>query len=182
MPDPDEHARLLAVTGNFAKVLLDHLTVVGAEFTRDLLKGGATLFGRKVAPSRAVLVLAVLNVAGPFLTERLTVVGRLAALPSARRLLLLFLKLLFNLFDDLVELRDNLLFFGADTLSRSAKIEPPLDVAHQASNFVWRIDLQGSDVGRHQPGQLLVPSRNLARVFEQFVGGFHTGRFVEQPV
>ncbi len=101
---------LFTILRDLPEILLDHLAIVGSEFTRDLLQCGTPLFGGKIAPGGTILVLSVLNVARPLLADRPTIVERLAALSAACRLLLLLLQLLFNLLDDLAQLFNDVLF------------------------------------------------------------------------
>ena len=96
-------------------------------------------------------------------------------------LLLLFL-LLFQFFDHLLQLGDDLLFLVADDLPGPGQIEPAADIVHQAGDFVERIDLQRLDVGFHQLGERDVAARQLRFVLQELADRLQAVVLLQQPV
>ena len=139
MGDPPNELLPRAVASQPTEILFNYLSIVGGKFLTDLLQGFLALRGGQITPA-----LFTTNVAGRCITGssrsagiriiRWVTTGLTSPAATRSRT-----RRIFQLFDHAIELGDNVVLFSENASTRTTKIEPPLNVVHQARNFIERV-------------------------------------------
>lgn len=140
MGDPPNELLPRAVASQPTEILFNYLSIVGGKFLTDLLQGFLALRGGQITPA-----LFTTNVAGRYITGSsrsagiriirwVTATGLTSPAATRSRT-----RRTFQLFDHAIELGDNVVLLSENASTRTTKIEPPLNVVHQARNFIERV-------------------------------------------
>ena len=141
--------------------------------------------GREVAPVavlREFFLVHVTGSLGPFNLAVIGTVARFVAIAAPVPATSTASLLLFDLFDDLIEFRDDPLLNALHFLTRPPEIEPPFRVAHQPSDLTERFFLQPLQVFEHQRPRRRIPHGNPFDALQQRLKRLQRGLHVERPL